>query len=75
MPAGLMWIQETAYLCCLSVTQHQGSLATGFHPVVGAVAVVGAGAGTETGNNAGAGLGPGSVSLAEARIADGGSCN
>ena len=53
------------------MTQHQGSLATGFHPVVGAVAVVGAG--TETGNSTGnnAGLGPGSVSLAEARIATG----
>ena len=36
MPADLMWIQKTAlfpHLCCLGVTQHQGSLATGFHPV------------------------------------------
>ena len=41
------------------MTQHQGSLATGFHPVLGAVAAVGAG--TETGNSAG--TGPGSVSL------------
>ena len=55
------------HLCCLGVTQHQGSLATGFHPVVGAVAVVGAG--TETWNSAG--TGPGSMSLEEARIATG----
>ena len=63
------------HVCCLGVTQHQGSLATGFHPVVGAVAAVGAG--TETGNSAGtesgnsAGTGPRSVSLEEARIAAG----
>ena len=55
------------HLCCLGVTQHQGSLVTGFHPVVRTVAVVGAG--TETGNSAG--TGPGSVSLEEARIVAG----
>ena len=39
MSAGLMWIWESAcfpHLWCPGVAPHQGSLATDFHPVVGA---------------------------------------
>ena len=39
MSAGLMWIRESAcfpHLWCPGVAPHQGSLATDFHPVLGA---------------------------------------